>query len=260
VDLAYPLREGGRPGNDDLEMRLSLRSIHKHLRLPLSGRVFLYGHRPRWLTENAVHVPMRDPSDKAMNLRAKYEAMVEDERLSDPFLLLDDDHVFLQETTSIAMPVSRQSLERLAAEYGGRTHGTYLRNCLEALRANGLSERNFQLHYPILVRKEVLALAVALMDRPMVMGSLYGNLQTGPRFETDRDFKCNGLNDWRRLRSGPFVSLSDSGMRRHPIRHWVEGLFPERSPWEAPARRSEVMRAGYRYVGPLPSAQVIDIR
>lgn len=229
MDIVYPLKQFGSRFNDD-ELRLSLRGVHANLRMDI-GRLFIFGYTPQWLVGEHTLIRMEDRGDKAMNLRAKYAAMCDLKTLSDPFLLLDDDHMFLQPTTTVALH-AKGPLSALVAQYRATAHGRYLRNCLDVLVARGLPSRNYQIHYPLVMDKAVLRECVALMRKPMVMGSLYGNIRQWPTTEVQADFRLNTPQDWERLRNGHFVSLAprpdDAVMR------WLAQCLPEPSRWEQP--------------------------
>lgn len=226
IDLVYPLKENGsRLG--DWELRYSLRSVERHLKLDL-GRLWIFGYQPSWLSPD-VHVRMVDKGDKAMNLRAKYARMVEHVDISDPFLLLDDDHIFLKDAT-IVPAVTKGVLVDLVRKYQGTAHGRYLRFCLDQLIALGLPTRNYQIHYPMLIEKAVLGRAVAAMRKPMVMGSIYGNMVNGPTEELKQDYRMNTEQEFLALKDGPFISLPPRSSPQAVA--FVSSRFPAPSRWE----------------------------
>jgi hypothetical protein len=238
LDLVYPLKRGGSRTHPlaDEELRYSLRAM-SNLRLEGfdAARLVLLGYLPPWLRSGEGHpirhIPMDDKGDKAENLVAKYKRMVDDGEISDPFLLLDDDHVFLKPTTAIPLH-TKGELKTLCDEYRGSTHGKYLKNCHDLLTKAGLPTKNYQLHFPLLIHKDILRTVLAMIDRPTVMGSLYGNLIDGETVEVTRDFKLNKPHDYEALKDGPFVSLADGQMRVAMVRKWLAKLLPEKSKWE----------------------------
>lgn len=231
IDLVYPLKRRKGSKTEDIELRFSLRSVARFLRMPVRN-VYVVGHRPRWLT-NVVHVEMGDDTgDKALNLQVKYRRMCEIPGLSDPFLLLDDDHIFLRPTSETPLH-TKGMLTELCDEYDGRPYGIYLRNALTLLAARGLPRRNYQIHFPLLIdHAHLLDVLDMAGDTPVVMGSLYGNLVDGPTVEVERDFKLNGRVEFDRLMSGHFVSLSVWGMRYDRTKPLLQAALPEASPWE----------------------------
>lgn len=234
MDLVYPIKKGGSK-IDDAELRYSLRSVALNLRLEL-GELYVFGHLPAWL-HGAHHVEMTDRADKALNLREKYRRMCGTAELSDPFLLLDDDHMFLQPTSEIPLHTKGALLD-LANQYRNTTHGRYLRAAYLRLRSEKLPTRNYQIHYPMIITKAILRGAVGIMNGPMVMGSLYGNIVDGPTVEIDHDFRVNRPDEFEARRIGPFMSLPP--VLRPEWLAFLEQTFTEPSQWEAPAAAERI--------------------
>lgn len=244
IDLVYPLQQGASKA-DDMEIRYSLRSAATNLRVTLRY-VHLVGHRPDWL--RVKHIPVADDTgDKALNLIRKYRAMCDSPEISDPFLLLDDDHMFLAPTDDLRLR-AKGSLEELANKLSAKKYGWYLLNALGLLREHGLPERCFQMHYPMLIHKATLRRALDIIgDTPATMGSVYGNLADQEVVEVAEDCRINNVIDYQRLRDAPFVSLGEPSVltalhksptgpklvRVHLARFLAE-RFPDPSPWEIP--------------------------
>lgn len=228
LDIVYPLRAMGSRVQD-LELRYSLRGVQTHLRMELGG-LFLFGYLPTWVGDAKV-IPGRDRSDKALNLLAKYQQMI-DADTSDPFLLLDDDHVFLAPHAEIPLH-TRGQLEEYRREFRSSSYGRYLANCLSILRAHGLAERNYQLHFPLLIHKATLARVLEIAGHtPTVMASLYGNMLAGATVEVARDFKLNKPKDLPAHHQAPLVSLSDGIVRDRTVQDFLRAALPDPSRWE----------------------------
>lgn len=240
IDIAYPIREGWSDWADE-ELRYSLRSVNDNVYRRI-GNVWVFGHRPAFL-QDVKHVPVPTVPEKSFDLMRKYRAMV-DSDLSDPFLLCDDDHMFLEPhcefppyTQGTLVPLwQRQWVEQQ------KRYGAYIHNCIVLLRRNGLPERNYQVHHPILIHKakldEVLRMAEGVGT---VMASLYGNLVGGPSIERRIDFRVYSVASYLYLRNGPFISVEERlafqeevggvGLAVN-IRALLARRFPDRSPWE----------------------------
>lgn len=241
IDVAYPIREGWSDWDDE-ELRYSLRSVNDNVYRRIGG-VWVFGHRPPFLGD-VRHVPVQTVPEKSFDLMRKYRAMV-DSDLSDPFLLLDDDHIFLEPHCEFP-PYTQGTLvplwERQWVQQQKR-YGAYIHNCIVLLRRHGLPERNYQLHCPILVHKakldEVLRMAEGVGT---VMGSLYGNLVGGPSIERAIDFRVYSLAAYLALRGGPFISVEERLVFAEDLgsvglavdmRRVLANRFPHPSPWEA---------------------------
>lgn len=226
MDIVYPIKKGGSK-SEDAELRYSLRSLERHLRVDVRD-LFIFGYLPSWVRD-AQHIPMEDRRDKAINLREKYRRMCSVGELSNPFLLLDDDHIFLRDTAEVPLHTNGE-LKDLVRKYIGTTHGRYLSAALRRLVHAKLPARNYQIHYPLLIHKETLASAVSMMRAPMVMGSIYGNLLDGPTVEVAHDFRVNTEEEFQQHSAGPFMSLPP---RQRP--DWLAFLtdrFQTPSRWE----------------------------
>lgn len=96
TSIVIPLGHGSRWNNT--ELRYCLRSVEKHL--TGYGDVFIVGEKPDWL-RNVIHIPCPDYGDKTYhkerNIFTKILAACADERVTDDFLFMNDDHFLLQD-------------------------------------------------------------------------------------------------------------------------------------------------------------------
>lgn len=230
IDLVYPIRQGASLQRD-LELRYSLRSVQAHVRLEL-GQLHIFGWPPAFLTSDVRVVRMDDRGNKALNLLAKYRRMVDDPLVSDPFVLLDDDHIFLEDVDEIPLH-TRGKLEDLRREFSGSTYGGYVGKCLELLRRAGLPERNYQIHRPLTIHKAALDRALELAGtNKTVMGSLYGNVLDGPTVEVTADYAIGNPRQIKALPTAAFVALTDRAAKDHAVQKHLATVLPERSRWE----------------------------
>lgn len=102
VDICIPLNN--RSTQKNLELRYCLRSIEKHLRGV--GEVFIIGYCPEWV-QNVTHIPFdEDPRNRFRdrNIMNKMLASCKNERVSDDFLMVHDDHFLLANYEAGAFP------------------------------------------------------------------------------------------------------------------------------------------------------------
>jgi hypothetical protein len=93
VDICIPLNN--RSTQKNLELRFALRSIEKHLRGV--GEIFTIGYCPEWV-KNVTHIPFEeDPRNRFRdrNIMNKMLLACKNERVSDDFLMVHDDHFLL---------------------------------------------------------------------------------------------------------------------------------------------------------------------
>lgn len=90
MDVVYILKEN----QENLELKYSLRSL-KNLK---HDRVFIVWHKPYWV-QNVIHIPAEDPYKiKSLNALHKITIACKDERISEDFILMNDDFYILKPT------------------------------------------------------------------------------------------------------------------------------------------------------------------
>lgn len=120
TSIIIPLGSGSR--NNDLELRYCLRSIEKYL--SGYGDIFIIGERPDWL-QNVIHIPLDEgfapqSYEKERNIFNKIMAVCKDERVTDDFLFMNDDHYLLKEYEAGKFPYyyhGRLSEKRTVTDY-----------------------------------------------------------------------------------------------------------------------------------------------
>ena len=98
MDVLYVLGNGSR--FDNLEFRLSLRSLEKHAQN--LGRVFICGYKPDWI-QNVVHIPCDDPYQREKNVFNKMLKAC-DSDISNDFLFMNDDFYMVQDFNCESYP------------------------------------------------------------------------------------------------------------------------------------------------------------
>lgn len=81
----------------DTELRYCLRSVERHL--TGYGDIFIIGHLPNWV-KNVIHIPATDDDKtywKERNIFNKIMLACNDERVSEDFLFMNDDHYLLKD-------------------------------------------------------------------------------------------------------------------------------------------------------------------
>lgn len=88
----------------DTELKYCFRSIEKHL--TGYGDIFLIGHKPSWV-QNVIHIPATDEDQtfwKERNIYNKIFIACNDERVSEDFLFMNDDHFLLKDYVAGGFP------------------------------------------------------------------------------------------------------------------------------------------------------------
>lgn len=242
MDVVYICRQGPNE-----ELRYSLRSLVniEH------DRVWVFGGAPAWFT--GKHVPVPQAGVKQENAKMNLLAACIHSRVSDPFLLMNDDFYIIAPAEPALY--DRGPAARVIAEYErmypGGSYLEYLKMTDDLLRADGHTERlSYELHVPMPVDKALMRDVVmrVLADGRMALNhrSMYGALAGLPS-TTMRDPKVYGPGDLPP--EGAYLSSSDATFPL--VLPLLEDLFPDPSQYEAPDMTALIRQEdGPMYVSP----------
>ena len=170
MDVVYILGKGSL--FLDFELRMSLRSIERNLQF--SGSVYVVGEKPRFKTQNIVHIEARDISPiPDNNIQHKISIACKTPEISKDFIFINDDHYILSPYKTIPY-YYHQTLETNRTDpYGQRKQNT-----VNYLRSIGKDVKNFDIHTPIIYNKDLFLAHVT--DKwnnlePKVVKSMYAN-------------------------------------------------------------------------------------
>lgn len=229
MDAVYLFAAGGED-----ELRHSLRSLAN---LKQVDRVAVAGYQPGWLTDDVVRVvPDNHRPGKHFDTWANLAAAVADRRLSDDFVLMNDDFYALQ-----PLPVVPVWQHGVLSKHIARTHEQDRRrdSTIDMLERVGAYGRlSYELHVPMVMHRPAMR---ALMRRveavmparaePPWKRTVYGNYAHPGVGELHDDVK---IRDYESV-PGPadlFVSTSDYTWRRGAVGQWLRDRFSVPSRWE----------------------------
>lgn len=242
MDVVYVLGTGSRWNNN--EIRFSLRSIEQNLRDV--GNVFIVGELPGFL-QNVVHIPAKDIFDPAINadgnIITKVLTACEDERLSDDFLFINDDHLVLQETNiSNVPPFHKGDMTSFEPKYWELNFWRKrLKRTMEVLSGEHYTTYHFDCHTPIIFNKHIFKEAVRRFNYAdgigYTMKSLYGNLvykDMGVLLKNEKktifkNYTLSEINE--RLQGVRFMSFNDYGLNKS-LKLWLIENFGQQSKYE----------------------------
>lgn len=232
LDVVYILGKGSRW--HDNELRFSLRSLEKNFTF---RDVYIIGECPEWL-QNITHIPVEDAfKNKLMNARVKYLAAINDERISDDFILMNDDFYFLKPVEKINY-YSRGTIDGEIRRH--RTKAGYYFNAIvithDKLLDLGMKNTlmDFEVHAPIIFNKEKLMKAIKKVgDTVCLLRTCYGNMQDVD-FEVVDDFKVSDEGKFRKQlnKDRSFLSITDTMVVSDMFRAWIWNKYPEQSRFE----------------------------
>lgn len=157
TDIVIPL--GTRSTQKNQELRYCLRSIEKHL--TGVGKVFIIGECPDWVV-NCTHMPFtEDPRNRYRdrNIMLKMTEACKDQRVSDNFLMVHDDHFLLADYESGVFPYYHMGpMNEGQGQYG------YTKDNTRSLLSFAETFNNYDCHCPIVFNKQLFMRSVALAD------------------------------------------------------------------------------------------------
>lgn len=155
VDVVYILGNGSKWSNR--EIFYSVRSVEKHLKH--YRKIFVVGTKPVFFGPNVIEIPYDDMfGNKARNIMAKVHRAASDHRVTNNFLLLNDDYFLLKDVDARFYPyIYKCQLEesiKINAQMGNGEYLDHLTATLKLLRLMDLPTKNFDTHFPILYNKK----------------------------------------------------------------------------------------------------------
>lgn len=230
-DIVYPVR----PGNDNAELRYSLRSLAN---LP-HGRVWIAGHLPPWV-RGVGHIPVAPQATKYRGSTANLRAAVERPDVAESFVYFNDDF-FLMQPVQFMPVLHRGPLATVERYYRHRGNGSYLRGLRDTrdLLAELGHHRplSYELHVPMpMTRSRALgALDVGAHLDVLHKRTLYGNLHhVGGHQISDPKILTRSP---RFPQSAPFLSTSPDTFANGLVGRFIRAAFPEPGPYEGGRRR-----------------------
>ena len=223
----------------DNELKYSLRSLEKHVNG--IGEVFIVGHKPPFINEAAIHIPADDMTfNRARNIASKILLTCNDERVSEYFLLMNDDYFFLQDIQNITeYPFHYNKTLRDVKPNSQFIH--HVKATIKALELNGKAILNYDCHYPIIVNKHLFVSAYRQYDWSKEHGytvkSMYCNTIGIPFCKTRRasDAKIRYTKDLKVIqefiRSRHLFSTCEA-FQGDEVKEFMDNLYPEKSIYE----------------------------
>jgi hypothetical protein len=229
TDICIPLNN--RSTQRNLELRYCLRSIEKHL--SGVGNIFIIGHMPDWVT-GCIHIPFEeDPRNRFRdrNIMNKMLAACKDERVSDDFLMVHDDHFLLADYEAGRFPYYHMGpMNEGQGQYGKTKANT------KALIGQ---TKNFDCHCPILFNKQQFKISMGALDWSVWYGYLLKTLYChiyGIEGEYAEDMKIRmpltAESIKYMLHSRKWFSIGDRCWTEGGMKEVLQMLYPTPSKYE----------------------------
>jgi len=225
MDILYILGRGSK--HDDMEIRLSLRTIGKYAKN--LDRVFIVGNCPEWI-QNVVHIPAEDTYYFAQNHFIKVFKACESD-ISENFLLMNDDFYMLKPFDIEQYPFFVRG--PLLKQKGDSLYFKVINKTYDFLKDNGYTDLlNYSVHSPIIYNKKTFKKLKNIGESVLhtyvgySIRNLYGNMFVKHGL-TVKDPKMHE-DEFLETETG-CISSSD---KCDNVLKKLEEMFPEKSRWE----------------------------
>jgi hypothetical protein len=233
MDIVYILGTGST-WNDN-EIRFSLRSVEKNVKD--FGRVFIVGELPVWL-KNVEHIVCPDAFGiKWRNAYTKILKVCWEEKLSDDFLLMNDDFFIFKEIVASEYPYYFSSVLSKDASYNKAKFMTTPQKTASVLPRRVENVRNFAVHRPCRFNKKKY-LEMPRFDLNMTgfsPRSFYCNFYNVPGVQCT-DITLSPLlaeKDFEKvIANRTDISIFSNTARSLIFQNWIRKKFPEPSRFE----------------------------
>lgn len=238
TDIVIPLGWGSQWQNN--ELKYSLRSFEKHL--SGMGQVFIVTDLvgvPNWL-DGIIHIPCPDMTNTAsLNAYTKVLKACQDDRVSQSFLLSNDDFFLIKDFEASTFPqFFRGELREKHANPKDTHYPNSKMNTFRELERFGMPKRHYGVHCPMLLDKSKFQFIMSRFNwntkDGILMRSLYGNM-AGVGGTLMKDCKISDYMDLPGLRKTvegkPFFSIGDTAINRDMM-NFLEELYPNKSRYE----------------------------
>lgn len=235
-DIVYVVR----PGDDNEELRYSLRSVAKHTP---HRNIWIVGTIPSW-TRAVKGLPLVPVPNKFGNQRQSLHAIAAHPGISDPFVLFNDDMFVMEPITEWLT----WNLDTIEDHYGGPI-GNVDRESNEWLHAVWSTYKwmqgeghpdplYYENHTPLLYDKGKLAGVLARYphDRPFVVNGTYPITGAGGEGRWGANAKLayeGALDMFASLSLGmPYVSTEDVSFTHQALGGFIRSTFPDPCKYE----------------------------
>lgn len=237
MDILYLIKD--TPTNE--EMKYSLRSL---VNIP-HDKVFLVGGCPKEIDKTKIiHIPLKQTPNKYQNTTTAIQAACKDPRLSEEFILMNDDFFILKliQDPHKELNLCRGTMAEVIQEYtkiyrsDSNSYMVGMRQTKIFLEDLGIKNPlSYELHIPTIMAKNGVLRAFSLPYlhtlRVIHKRTIYGNLYQNDSQKVD-DVKIRNKKDLEHLaiKEQKFLSTADDTWKY--VKPYMQELFPEKGVYE----------------------------
>lgn len=235
IDVVYIFGKGSPWQNN--ELRYSLRSVEKNLRN--YRNVFLIGAKPDFIGPEVTEVPYKDIyANKQRNIMSKILRACNDDRISQEFILFNDDYFLLQPTESPNYPYYfDKDLNTKSKEYAN-AYKNCIDETIQALQRRVKPTQHFDLHKPIVYNKLKFKAMVGAYDWNVRYGYIVKSMYCNHNNIAGVQLADNKINYQYRAelieqinKGQPMFSIGDKAINQ-AMKAYIMKQFPDRSKFE----------------------------
>lgn len=237
TDIVYIL--GNESRWDDKEILYSVRSVEKNVHN--YRRIYIVGKKPLFFNSLITEIPYEDIYiNKARNIMHKIHRAAGDKRITNNFMLLNDDYFITQPIDANHYPYYYKCdlAESIKINAHNLDYIGHLQSTRRALLNKDLPTKNFDTHYPIIYNKKKFRDVCFKYDWRVpdgyIMRSIYCNTLGIPGVER-KDCKINHPHvkyNWYNINKGmECFSIGDRSANRQ-LELYLHNLFPQKSRYE----------------------------
>lgn len=224
-DVVYILRQSEL---NNLELLFSLRSL-KNIEY---WKIYIVWYLPKWC-QNVIHIPAVDPYNiKSLNALHKIKIACNDERISDDFILMNDDF-YITKPTEIKYYHRGTIKQHIEDKKWRLWNSNYIQN-LEKTFKLFPDWLDFSLHIPFIYNKQKFLELCENYD--MKQGYLLRNLYANHywiEWEYMEDCKVNNMQDLMKIKQEiPLLISSNDSFFQKSFILFLKQIFPEKSQYE----------------------------
>lgn len=235
IDLIYPYGRGSVWAEN--ELRYSIRSVEMYLKD--IRNIYVIGKKPSFFNDKVIEIPHVDIfQNKARNIMTKIHRACRDERISDEFMVFNDDYFCLKPFSAKDYPFYYKCGLTHTVTINPGEYKRHAKETLDLLVFRGLNTLNFDSHYPILYNKEKFKEIVESCNWEIPFGyiakSLYCN-SLGIEGIYRMDCKISGAYQTKGLielnKNREIFSIADKSLNSY-MKQYILGLYPNKSSFE----------------------------
>jgi hypothetical protein len=218
------------------QLRYSLRSLAKNM--PYVDKVWIVGSCPAWVSDEVGKILLEPAEDKFDNQRQSLRAACADDRISEDFILMNDDMFALVELPELPVwhlgPLNLL-IKRVRERGETPENNQWVRGMvamLDQMRDWGYrNPKAYEAHVPLPFNRKRLAHLIDTTTRsPFLAGCVYGATQ-GPTGALGDNVKIGELGSHELLTamvSGiPFLSTEDDAFEFGNVGLFLRTIFPD---------------------------------